>query len=220
LSQSLPGGGGARKRQVAGSRAFRLPRRNTAICGAPGRLVELRTSPGRNEVDAEQPLSNSAAAPTEDNRPDRLESWKEIASYLRRDISTVQRWEKREGMPVHRHVHDKRGSVYAFARDLDAWWQSRGARLEEEEPDQATLPPLPTTSETAAVVTTTGRSSRAQVAIVRFGRAAPRESGRRGGCGRRILGGRAHGAARSSRHRAARPTSYRDARPRGTRVVA
>ena len=42
---------------------------------------------------------------------DRLDSWKEIAAYLNRDVTTVQRWEKREGMPVHRHVHDKRGSV-------------------------------------------------------------------------------------------------------------
>ena len=37
---------------------------------------------------------------------DRLDSWKEIASYLSRDVTTVQRWEKREGMPVHRHLHD------------------------------------------------------------------------------------------------------------------
>src|SRR5688572_29418790 len=56
---------------------------------------------------------------------DRLDSWKEIAAYMRRDVTTVQRWEKREGMPVHRHVHDKMGSVYAFRTDLDAWAQSR-----------------------------------------------------------------------------------------------
>ena len=30
---------------------------------------------------------------------DRLDSWKEIAAYLNRDVTTVQRWEKREGMP-------------------------------------------------------------------------------------------------------------------------
>jgi len=58
----------------------------------------------------------------------RLESWKEIAAYLNRDVTTVQRWEKREGMPVHRHLHDKRGSVYALAAELDAWACSR--RLE------------------------------------------------------------------------------------------
>ena len=42
---------------------------------------------------------------------DRLDSWKEIANYLNRDVTTVQRWEKREGMPVHRHLHDRIGSV-------------------------------------------------------------------------------------------------------------
>ncbi len=62
-----------------------------------------------------------------------LDSWKEIASYVKRDVSTVQRWEKREGMPIHRHVHDKRGSVYALSSELDTWLQSRRLRLEEEE---------------------------------------------------------------------------------------
>ncbi|HEY2529970.1 MAG TPA: hypothetical protein VGJ20_18870 [Xanthobacteraceae bacterium] len=55
----------------------------------------------------------------------RLDSWKKIAVYLKRDITTVQRWEKREGMPVHRHVHDKMGSVYAFQPELDAWMRRR-----------------------------------------------------------------------------------------------
>jgi Tol biopolymer transport system component len=58
-------------------------------------------------------------------RESRLDSWKEIAVYLRRDVSTVQRWEKREGMPVHRHLHDKQGSVYALRTELDAWSESR-----------------------------------------------------------------------------------------------
>ena len=64
---------------------------------------------------------------------DRLDSWKEIAVYLHRDVKTVQRWEKREGMPVHRHQHDRMGSVYAFSAELDAWVQSRRLRLQEEE---------------------------------------------------------------------------------------
>jgi pentatricopeptide repeat protein len=62
-----------------------------------------------------------------------LDSWKEIASYVKRDVSTVQRWEKREGMPVHRHVHERRGSVYAHSSELDGWLQSRKLHLEEEE---------------------------------------------------------------------------------------
>ena len=67
---------------------------------------------------------------------DRLESWKEIAAYLDRDVTTVQRWEKREGMPVHRHLHDRSGSVYAYSSELDAWRQSRKLRLETEEKDE------------------------------------------------------------------------------------
>ena len=34
-------------------------------------------------------------------------------------------------MPVHRHLHDKRGSVYALSSELDAWLKSR--KLEAEE---------------------------------------------------------------------------------------
>jgi Tol biopolymer transport system component len=59
---------------------------------------------------------------------DRLNSWKEIAVYLKRDVTTVQRWERREGMPVHRHVHDRMGSVYAFRPELDDWVRSRSLR--------------------------------------------------------------------------------------------
>ena len=62
-----------------------------------------------------------------DSSPDRLDSWKEIAAYLRRDVTTVQRWEKREDMPVHRHQHDRMGSVNAFRHELDAWSQQRSS---------------------------------------------------------------------------------------------
>ena len=72
---------------------------------------------------------------------DRLDSWKEIAAYLKRDVTTVQRWEKREGMPVHRHLHDRMGSVYAFSSELDAWAHSRRLRLEEEEKELRAEPP-------------------------------------------------------------------------------
>jgi tetratricopeptide (TPR) repeat protein len=58
---------------------------------------------------------------------DRLDSWKEIAAYLRRDVTTAQRWERREAMPVHRHQHGKLGSVYAFRSELDAWRRNRRA---------------------------------------------------------------------------------------------
>lgn len=72
--------------------------------------------------DPSAPASPGASGRTP---PDRLDSWKEIAAYLKRDVTTVQRWERREGMPVHRHLHEKMGSVFAFREDLDAWARSR-----------------------------------------------------------------------------------------------
>jgi pentatricopeptide repeat protein len=77
--------------------------------------------------------ASPGAPPTQGAPQDRLDSWKEIAAYLKRDMTTVQRWEKREGMPVHRHQHDKLGSVYALRGELDAWQRGRRARLEDEE---------------------------------------------------------------------------------------
>src|SRR5688572_19577069 len=59
------------------------------------------------------------------NPDDRLDSWKEIAAYLRRDIRTVQRWEKSEGLPVHRHQHHKLGSIYAYRQELADWFNAR-----------------------------------------------------------------------------------------------
>lgn len=55
----------------------------------------------------------------------RLESWGEIAAYLRRDIRTVQRWEKDLGLPVRRLKIGKLGSVYAYRSELDKWYQER-----------------------------------------------------------------------------------------------
>jgi len=80
------------------------------------------------------------APPCERPPESRLDSWKEIAAHLHRDVSTVQRWEKREGMPVHRHLHDRMGSVYAFSSELDAWLLSRKLRLDEEEREREATP--------------------------------------------------------------------------------
>jgi tetratricopeptide (TPR) repeat protein len=52
----------------------------------------------------------------------RLDSWKEIAAHLGRTVRTVQRWERDEGLPVHRHLHNKLGSVYAYTDEIDRWW--------------------------------------------------------------------------------------------------
>ncbi len=57
---------------------------------------------------------------------DRLDSWKQIAAYLQRGVRTVRRWERDEGLPVHRHVHRILGSVYAFRSEIDAWQRHHG----------------------------------------------------------------------------------------------
>ena len=58
---------------------------------------------------------------------DRLDSWKEIAAYLGRQVRTAQRWEKHEELPVHRHQHDKFSTVYAYKSELDEWLICRAA---------------------------------------------------------------------------------------------
>jgi hypothetical protein len=45
-------------------------------------------------------------------------------------------------MPVHRHVHDKGGSVYALTEELNDWIQSRSSRVDEPEKKlEAEMPP-------------------------------------------------------------------------------
>src|SRR5271170_1737267 len=82
---------------------------------------------------------------------DRLDSWKEIAAYLKRDVTTVQRWEKREEMPVHRHLHDRMGSVYASRAELDAWSRSRNLQAAQENGANATPPDPPAIQPHAAI---------------------------------------------------------------------
>lgn len=75
-------------------------------------------------MDARHP-SSAEQAPAGSSVSDRLDSWKEIALFLRRDIRTVQRWEATEGLPVYRHQHSKQGSIYAYRTEIDAWWKAR-----------------------------------------------------------------------------------------------
>jgi len=107
----------------------RLPS-NAVFCSYRARALQS------NAVDQPSPDT----APSEKPPENRLDSWKEIAAYLDRDVTTVQRWEKRESMPVHRHLHDKRGSVYALAPELDEWLQTRRRYLREEQEENGQEP--------------------------------------------------------------------------------
>src|SRR5437870_3788687 len=69
-------------------------------------------------------MNISMQSPLE-TRKDRLDSWKEIAVYPRREVRTVQRWEKREGLPVHRQIHLKAGTIFASKHEIDTWLKIR-----------------------------------------------------------------------------------------------
>ena len=79
---------------------------------------------------------NALSPPPTSQSGRRLDSWKEIAAYLNRDVTTVRRWERREGLPVHRHQHSALGSVYAFTNEIDAWQSGREAtdRRSQQQP--------------------------------------------------------------------------------------
>src|SRR6266567_6833375 len=62
----------------------------------------------------------------------KLVSWKEIASHLGREVRTVQRWEKTEDLPVHRHGHKKKSTVYAYSAELDDWFNKRQPKDDPE----------------------------------------------------------------------------------------
>jgi TolB-like protein len=89
-------------------------------------------------VDARHPPSGgpSSVGPS---AADRLDSWKAIAVYLKRDVRTVQRWEATEGLPVYRHQHSRHGSIYAYKSEIEAWWEARqpaASRQRQAETDQ------------------------------------------------------------------------------------
>src|SRR5713226_7124647 len=83
---------------------------------------------------ADAPLSERQKPEPPTDEP-RLESWGEIATYLRREIRTVQRWEKYQGLPVRRLQIGKLGSVYAYRSELDKWYRERQPHAENGEED-------------------------------------------------------------------------------------
>jgi TolB-like protein/Tfp pilus assembly protein PilF len=86
-------------------------------------MTTVQDTGGKGVTPKEPPASGFPAT-------DRLDSWKEIAAHLQREVRTVQRWERSEGLPIHRHLHQKLGSVYAYRSELDAWRSGRGVELE------------------------------------------------------------------------------------------
>jgi hypothetical protein len=57
---------------------------------------------------------------------DRLDSWKEIAAYVNRDVGTCIRWEKKLGLPVYRiDKNSSRSRVFAYKKEIDQWFRDK-----------------------------------------------------------------------------------------------
>jgi excisionase family DNA binding protein len=102
------------------------------ICGLPWTLcVNLRSSKVRAQVARDgTKWQNLALTHMLGSGVRRLDSWKEIAEYLGRDLRTVMRWEQERGLPVHRVPGGKRAVVFAHPEEIERWLEG------------ATTPPL------------------------------------------------------------------------------
>ena len=79
-------------------------------------------------------------------RSRRLDSWKEIAEYLGRDVRTAMRWAKSHGLPVRR-VGGSGRSVFAFSHEIDVWLGAGPLDLAGQTPSPgppAAVPDAPT----------------------------------------------------------------------------
>jgi Tol biopolymer transport system component len=89
-----------------------------------------------------------------DRNESRLDTWKQIAEYLKKDARTVIRWERERGLPVHRIPGQKRSTVYAWPSEIDGWLRNGGA--ERASPDGSA--PAPAGPSTDVLVSATPRS--------------------------------------------------------------
>ncbi len=73
---------------------------------------------------------------------ERLDSWKDIAAYLGRDVRTVQRWALTRSLPVHRLPGGARPRVFAVTSEIDTWLRDgqRAALPGAGRPSIAVLP--------------------------------------------------------------------------------
>jgi tetratricopeptide (TPR) repeat protein/TolB-like protein len=67
-----------------------------------------------------------------------LQSWKEIAAYLGRDVRTCRRWEENLGLPVHRLDGSPKARVMAYKDEVD-WWLD--AKLHEHDAEKSPSSP-------------------------------------------------------------------------------
>lgn len=72
-------------------------------------------------------------------KPEMLNSWKEIATYLDRGVRTVQRWERDLRLPVHRIGAGKRSPVFASVHELKFWMATVGVNSTHTHPSNGPI---------------------------------------------------------------------------------
>jgi TolB-like protein/Flp pilus assembly protein TadD len=102
----------------------------------------------------------------QDPASERLDSWKEIAAYLKKEVRTVQRWEKNLGLPVRRLAQGKQGTVFAYKSELDSWWRQSQSKIESED-DKTDAGEDSTASNVAALIPAIDESEKTSAASAR-----------------------------------------------------
>ncbi|WBH14988.1 tetratricopeptide repeat protein [Sphingomonas radiodurans] len=98
---------------------------NVAISGIPDTPISTRSARGPHGGD-------------------RLDGWKLIAAHFGRDRTTVIRWARDRGLPVHRIPGGRSGTVYALRHELDAWAGLCESTIDHDAaPPAAPIPDVP-----------------------------------------------------------------------------
>ncbi len=71
-----------------------------------------------------------------------LQSWKEIAAYLGRDVRTCRRWEENLGLPIHRLNGSPKARVLAYKDEIDWWLETKLHEHDAEKPSSASRDPF------------------------------------------------------------------------------
>ncbi len=73
----------------------------------------------------------SMESPRTGTAPVVLNSWKDIAAFLKCGVRTAQRWERDLNLPVYRPRPGKRGPVCAFPNEIRMWMQQKKTERRE-----------------------------------------------------------------------------------------
>jgi hypothetical protein len=106
-----------------------LANQRQVVPGEPTVSVEYPCDPVRPRR-VEEPVPPGGATPGTPAEEPLLADWKVIGRYLRNSIRTVQRWERKLGLPVRRLHNGSKSGVFAVRAELAAWLQVQKFRDE------------------------------------------------------------------------------------------